>query len=194
MAHPPHPLNFLVIVLLGGGSQAPCGLDSKAASLKKWNSLSHLLPPTSTPGPNSEVGSPLLGLILPDSHLPVHPLVPMSCLGPGYMSWTPGSVCLLPLLSFWPQPKPLQLLSCLEASVWSRRGLGLGFIQKVRTFRCEKTASPRPRGEQAGGWLLSRKRHRHVEPPLELNKNSSSRGKGGQPTALHPQTAPLSLQ
>lgn len=88
--------------LLGGGSRAPCGLDSKLASLEKWNSLSHLLPHTSTPGPESQVGSPLLGLILPASHHPIHPLVLMSCLGPGYVFWTPGSVCLLPLLSSWP--------------------------------------------------------------------------------------------
>lgn len=190
MAHPPHPPNFLVIVLLRGRSQAPCGLDSKPASLKKWNSLSHLLPPTSTPGPDSEVGSPLLSLILPASHLPIHPLVLMSCLGPGYMSWTPGSVCLLPLLSSWPQPKPLQLLSCLKASVLSRRGLRFGFIQKVRTFRCEKTASPGQeesrlvagcsRGSGIGVWSL----------PWSRIKTAPVEGREASPQPVTPRQLP----
>ena len=64
------------------------------------------------------------GFEVPTSHHPVHPLVLRSCLGPGYMFWTPGSVCLLPLLSSWPQPKPLQLLftfrSLCVVKAWDR--------------------------------------------------------------------------
>lgn len=168
VARLPHPLGFLITVLLGSGPQGPCGPESKPASWERQNSF-QLLAPLAHPGPDSGVGS-LLGLILPCC-----PLLSSDELPGAGLHFLDTWQCLsLPPPSSWPQPGPLLLLSRLAASVFSRCGLRSGFIQKVRTFCCVKTASSRPRGEQAGGWLLSRKRRQSTEPPLESDKNRSS--------------------
>ena len=167
VAHPPHPLGFLITVLLGSGPQGPCGLESKPASWERQNSFQPLAPPAH-PGPDSGVGSLLLGLILPrcpplsSDELPgagLHFLDTWQCLclpPPFFLAptwafaatFTCGSLCVFKVWAqIWFYAESQNLLLCEDSSLQAKRRAGWR-LAALEEAASEPRASPRIRSKQ----------------------------------------------